>query len=273
MGIKGSVGGKKNKKNADNNHSDVVFVQGLLNYHIMFNPKMRALATFPLTGGDMPQTIAAIVFFQRDVLGHSPATGRIEPGDKTINALMGKVDGMPEVVAPAGDRLHKKLLEARNDDFLGLYLGDEIEVKTCMIDLLLLPDVDDAYLAEAVVYDYLNKNQPGIKLGGQPKESYLKKALIKEMDKKYSTEAFVGLINRLYSNEILGGLQEYNKAANVETAAIRFKEDGTRSELSIAIENVQEWLLQHNKNPKSIYHCLNLNVLGEADWLMRLIFG
>jgi hypothetical protein len=269
MGLKGSVGEK-----SGNHPSDVASVRALLNFHILFNPSMKQeiKATLPiLGGGPMGDTITAIRAFQLYVL-NGRATGRIEPGDTTYKALIGKVEGMPvvETLAPARDRLHNKLTQLLHDDLRDVYLAKSLDPareaglkpKLCILNKLLLPDVDDAFLAEATVWDYVNKDQPGIRLGGPIKESSAKGYLIQGMKTTRSMEAFARLISDLYEKEILGALQELNKATSGESGSQRYKLDGTLSELYMATTNVQEWIVQHNKNRKSIYSCLTLNILG-----------
>ena len=276
MGLKGSVGDKKTKHvKSENYPADVASVRAFLNFHILFNPSMKReiKAQLPiLGGGPMEDTIYAIRVFQLYVLKDRAASGRIDPRDTTYNALIGKVDGMPvaETLAPAKDRLHNKLLQLLHDDLRDIYLAKSLDPaseaglkpKLCILNKLLLPDVDDAYLAEATVWEYVTKDQPGITLGGPIKECQAKGYLIAGMKRTHSIEAFANLISDLYEKEILGALQELNKATSGESGAQRYKLDGTMSELYMATTNVQQWIIQHNKNKKSIYSCLELNILG-----------
>lgn len=77
--IRDSVG-----RNGRNRDADVRVVQNLLNAHIRQIPPIEALAV----DGDIgPRTIAAIVSFQRLVVGLRSPDGRVDPGGRTLARL------------------------------------------------------------------------------------------------------------------------------------------------------------------------------------------
>src|SRR5262245_43595023 len=148
MGLYGSVGAKKDDgRRSENYPQDVRIVRKLLNIHIKYNPQFRkdGFAQLPLNGThEMSETIRAIMEYQMYMLNNQQPSGRIDPLDNVLKALInGDVPGKPappaELLAPIEDQIHNQLTRAYySDDWGPLVLDQETvgEIKS-MIKLLL----------------------------------------------------------------------------------------------------------------------------------------
>lgn len=274
MGLKGSVGAnKRDGHKSENFPNDVLCVRNLLNIHIKHNRvfKGEKFTQLPTNGTrDMSETIRAIRTFQMHVLTPPKRypTGRIDPGDETLKALvLGNVPGQPtEPLAPIRDQIHNQLIRALHYDYWALYDSfegtDENEIKR-MIELLLYdPKADDQYIRDR----YFEGDS---QLKDERLESYIKKAepntvpppisftcsvrgLMKTVDDKLkykSTDEVVRFLVRI-SGEMHVAYGQYWQYDS-ETLSMEPSVKGPKA----ASLNVAAWFKMKFSDPHSIYHC------------------
>ena len=266
MSIKHSVG-----KNAKNEPFDVAYVQSLLNFHILFNSRMRAFAILAPGISPLPLTVDAISVFQADVLRlPAPLRGRVDRNGSTIKALEGYMSlhalsaPIPDAAVPERAKLIYRIYKAIHDDEYqydcSLYLSEDNRAKRVkMFEMLNDNGVDDAYLRAHVVEDYIKKAtsgeaQPAIKSSG----------LIASLVTKRST-SLRGLLadfNESY-DEVIGGIRRFNSDAEGLTM-MRDSSAAPGTGMVGAIESVRDWLSSRRNNPKSIYAALDLR--DPVDW-------
>ena len=259
MGIKSSVG-----KNATNNRVDVAYVQHLLNFHIVFNPDMRAFPMLLPGLSTLSQTTDCISVFQADVLHIRPESkrGRVEPNSQTLKALEGYTSlesmSVPPVPAPPADTLINNIRKTIFSDDYGfncsLYLADDARSKRRkMFEILILPQADDSYLHPWVVRDYIEKTEPGV-IPGPIRPSHVLQALL---NKKVKTpRGILDAFNSVF-DEVMRGLSEFGQRAE----GVSMMKDTSAAEqtgMVKAILNVRDWFVAHRTDPNSIYYPLNL---------------
>lgn len=271
MGLKGSVGAnKRDGRKSENYPNDVLCVRNLLNIHIKYNPVFvkERFTQLPVIGTTkMSETIRAIKTFQMHVLSSQKPTGRIDPGDNTLKALVLEegVNRPTEPLAPIADQIHNQLIRALHSSDLNIFDSDkgrEGELKAMIKLLLYDPKADDSYIRDR----YFEGNS---ELKDKRLEEYIKKAepntvprainftcsvrgLMKTPEGKLkfkSTEEVVRFLARV-SDEMYVSYSQYQLYI-VETLSMRSSIYGPKA----AATNLEIWFRAKFADPHSIYHC------------------
>lgn len=272
MGLKGSVGANKaSGSRSENFPNDVLCVRNLLNIHIKHDLYFTKenFRQLPINGThDMGETIRAIKMFQMHVLKIQRPTGRVDPGDATLKALvLGEVPGqLTEPLAPIADQIHNQLIRAFHYDYwglLGLAEGLEGEIKSMIKLLLYDPEVNDSYIRDRYFVGESPTKDPRL-------ENYIKEAdpntvppfvntitcsvrgLMKTEDgkRKYkSIDEVVRFLARVSDEMYVAYCQfyEYEKDTLYQDPSIY----GQKA----AATNVKVWFKIRFADPHSIYHC------------------
>jgi hypothetical protein len=268
MGIKSSVGAKKENGNVSENRLyDLFYIRALLNFYILFDPLFKREKFFqPLSTairGDMGETVRAIMTFQMHYLKSPRPSGRIDPRDATIRLLeAANVPGMPKVenLAPIEDRIHNRLLRAYESDYLDMFDGNR-EIK-CMIDMLLYnKDVDDAYLrnryldgdrvaVDPRMVDYIAKAAPTT-----PPRAIDFTVSVRGRIKAHglghrSTDGFVRFIVGI-ADEIRTGYNAFIITSGQHALSLSESANGPFA----AYKNVEDWYEKRFSDGNSIYSC------------------
>lgn len=278
MSVKGSVGAKVNGRRADNLPNDVTYVRSLLNFHILFNSafKNENFTVLPIpmfVDQDMTETIRAISTYQMYMMKVQQPSGRIDPHDATIKALvLGDVPGMPrpDTHAPIADRIHNKLLRVKDNDFLAFYdQNGEIEK---MIDMLLEnKNADDGYIRHM----YLNGNDTEVQ--DYRLENYIKNPIagvttpgpidflcsVKgriEEGMEMSQDNLTRLVARI-AGEIRAGYSGYFVCDAKHSLNLSPSTTGPYA----ASKNVEEWFKTKFADRNSIYSCFP-SILTDTEY-------
>ncbi|MBL8227620.1 MAG: hypothetical protein JNL98_04060 [Bryobacterales bacterium] len=274
MALKGSVG-----KNASNELADVAYVQHMLNYHIMYNPKMRKLGVLAPAFSPMPLTIDAISVFQADIVG-LPASkrGRVDRTGPTIRALEGWKDlaafspPVPEATVPVEVRISNEVRKAMygehyDYDCTFVFSGDDSGRRLAMFEMLCVADVDDSYLHPDHVRDYIDKAPAGV--APPPlKPTYAKQRLAKMGSK--TSRGLMEDFNTVF-NEVNRGLKIFGQHAE---GVSMMKDTSAQEQTGItrAILNVQKWFQAQGTNSNSIYSVLDLkDQYNTGGWIQDKI--
>ena len=278
MSIKNSVGANLPGKKAANHPDDVTYVRTLLNFHIFFNPtfqkeKFKPLPIPMFVDTKMDETIRAIRVFQMYELKIQQPSGRIDPRDPTIKALvLGDVPGMPkaETLAPFEDRFRNKLLRISEDDFLNFYdLNGEIRK---MIDLLLNdPNADDRYIRHMYLQgdtevqdtrleEYIKNPIAGVTTPGPIDFFCSVKGRIKEEGMSLPLEGLTRLIARI-AGEMRAGYSGYFVCDAKHALNLSASTTGPYA----ASKNIGDWFQAQFANTNSIYHCFP-SILKDTEY-------
>lgn len=277
MGIKHSVGDKNDMgKKAENRPEDVAIVRQLLNFQIIYNisfsnKKLKDIHYLPLHGiGDMTATIDAIRAYQLLILKLPGKTGRIEPNDVTIKALLGTMVEMAgyhreaEIHAENKALAKYKLLQALNSDELE-YMDLNGETK-CLIELLLKPDADDKYIpptlgitsASLQNLEYIN-NAPNDRPPSPPetKATSLLDYIEQNCRSKHTISDFINMLIKKQV-EIEDALNQFRHTD--DWTRISFADDARTIGPGAAYKKLMVWFINQKLNKNSVYSCVGQNI-------------
>lgn len=277
MGIKCSVGDKDDKgKKAVNLPEDVALVRQLLNFQIIYNisfsnNKLKDIHYLPIHGiGDMTATIDVIRAYQLLILKLPGSTGRIEPNDTTIKALLGTMIEMAgynreaEIHAENKPLAKYKLLQALNSDELE-YMDLDGETE-CLIELLLKPNADDKYIPETIGVTTANlqnlayiQNAPNNTPPSPPETTATSLLTYIEQNcrSKHTISDFIDMLIKKQV-EIKDALNQFRNTD--EWTRNSFADDARTIGSGAAYRKLMLWFITQKLNKNSIYSCIGQKI-------------